>query len=171
MIPPAMISALCFCVGPAAPAGSGRVAARPGRARPEIPTPGRGPRKIPADGTDSQFVKFHFLTTLTQNLYLCSPGAPEIIPGKAHWERWGSSGGLRPPPFPMRFAVAGGRLDPKYLRTGSFSEQPKVHDLLRNPSLGLKVFENRLAQDLVRITFACLTGCPDTLVGARWCKF
>ncbi len=61
-------------------AGSGRAAARSGRAGPESPTPGRGPRKIPADGTDSKFVKFHVLTKLTQNQFVCSPGAPEIIP-------------------------------------------------------------------------------------------
>ncbi len=62
-------------------AGSGRAAARSGRAGPESPTSGRGPRRIPTDGTDSKFVNFYFLKKLTQHHFLCSPGAPEIITG------------------------------------------------------------------------------------------
>ena len=49
---------LVFLCWPGRP-GRG-AAARSGRAGPKIPTPGRGPRKILADGTDSKFVKFYF---------------------------------------------------------------------------------------------------------------
>ncbi len=57
--------ALCFCVGPAAPAEGGRerpgrCPIRPGRAGNPHSRPGRGPRNILADGTDSKFVKFLF---------------------------------------------------------------------------------------------------------------
>ncbi len=78
-------------------AGSGRAAARSGRAGPEISTPGRGPRKIPADGTDSKFVKFHCSTKLTQNPFLCSTGAPEIITVDFWAFRWLFSVRTAPP--------------------------------------------------------------------------